>query len=252
MNSKSQMGQDKILDQQIFNGKKNGVFVEVGALDGICGSNTYFFEKERSWTGLLIEPNPIEFKKLEKIDRELSIKENCAISNEEGDINFLSIEGPCNVLSGILEFYNENHLSRINRELESYKSYEEGHELYSKSETIKMKALKLQTLFDKYNLVDIDLISIDVEGAELDVLKGATRILQECRPFVLFEFGLGSAEYYEASPEAMFGLMQENRMAIFALKDWFGHHRPLDSQEFTDHFNHNSEYYFLAVPAEKI
>lgn len=171
MNSKSQMGQDKILDQQIFNGKKNGVFVEVGALDGICGSNTYFFEKERSWTGLLIEPNPIEFKKLEKIDRELSIKENCAISNEEGDINFLSIEGPCNVLSGILEFYNENHLSRINRELESYKSYEEGHELYSKSETIKMKALKLQTLFDKYNLVDIDLISIDVEGAEMNVLE---------------------------------------------------------------------------------
>ena len=112
-----------------------------------------------------------EFKKLEKIDRELSIKENCAISNEEGDINFLSIEGPCNVLSGILEFYNENHLSRINRELESYKSYEEGHELYSKSETIKMKALKLQTLFDKYNLVDIDLISIDVEGAEMNVLE---------------------------------------------------------------------------------
>ena len=98
----------------------------------------------------------------------------------------------------------------------------------------------------------IRLIKLDVEGAELDVLKGATRILQECRPFVLFEFGLGSAEYYEASPEAMFGLMQENRMAIFALKDWFGHHRPLDSQEFTHHFNHNSEYYFLAVPAEKI
>ena len=171
MNSKSQMGQDKILDQQIFNGKKNGVFVEVGALDGICGSNTYFFEKERNWSGLLIEPNPIEFRKLEKADRELSIKESCAISNEEGDINFLSIEGPCNVLSGILEYYNENHLNRINRELESYKSHPEGHEHYSKSETIKMKALKLQTLFDKHNLVDIDLISIDVEGAEMNVLE---------------------------------------------------------------------------------
>jgi len=164
------MGQDKILDQQIFNGKKNGVFVEVGALDGIGASNTYFFEKERNWSGLLIEPNPVEFRKMEKIDRELSIKENCAISNEEGDINFLSIEGPCNVLSGILEFYNENHLNRINRELDSYKSYEEGHELYSKSETIKMKAVRLQTLFDKYNFVDIDLVSIDVEGAEMNVL----------------------------------------------------------------------------------
>jgi FkbM family methyltransferase len=165
------MGQDKILDQQIFNGKKNGIFVEVGALDGIGASNTYFFEKERNWSGLLIEPNPVEFIKMEKIDRELSIKENCAISDEEGDINFLSIEGPCNVLSGILEFYNENHLNRINKELDSYKFYEEGHELYSKSKTIKMKALRLETLFDKYNLVDIDLVSIDVEGAELNVLK---------------------------------------------------------------------------------
>jgi FkbM family methyltransferase len=171
MNNKSQMGQDKILDQQIFNGKKNGIFVEVGAVDGICGSNTYFFEKERNWSGLLIEPNPVEFKKLKNIDRDLSIKENCAISNEEGDINFLSIEGPCNVLSGILEFYNEQHLNRINRELDSYKSYKEGHELYSKSETIKINAVKLQTLFDKYKLVDIDLISIDVEGAEMNVLE---------------------------------------------------------------------------------
>ena len=170
-NSKSQMSQDKILDQQIFKGKLNGVFVEVGALDGIGASNTYFFEKERGWSGLLIEPNPVEFNKMEKLDRELSIKENCAISSDEGDINFLSIEGPCNVLSGILEFYNEQHISRINRELDSYKSYEIGHELYSRSETIKMKALRLETLFDKHNIKNIDLISIDVEGAELNVLK---------------------------------------------------------------------------------
>ena len=62
--SKSQMNQDIILDQHFFKGKTNGVFVEVGALDGVSGSNTYFFEKERNWRGILIEPNPIEFEKL--------------------------------------------------------------------------------------------------------------------------------------------------------------------------------------------
>ncbi len=46
-NNKSQIGQDMILDEQIFKGKRNGVFVEVGALDGFGASNTYFFEKER-------------------------------------------------------------------------------------------------------------------------------------------------------------------------------------------------------------
>ena len=55
-NSKSQIQQDLILDQQIFKGKSNGVFVEVGALDGFGASNTWFFEMERNWSGLLIEP----------------------------------------------------------------------------------------------------------------------------------------------------------------------------------------------------
>lgn len=170
-NSKSQLGQDKILDENIFKGKTNGFFVEVGALDGFGASNTFFFEKERNWSGILIEPNPIEFIKMLNIDRPLSVKENCVISDSEMDINFLSIEGPCNVLSGIMEFYNPHHLERINRELDMYSSYPIGHELYSNKQVIQMKAVKLQTLFDKYNVKDVDLISIDVEGAEMQVLK---------------------------------------------------------------------------------
>jgi FkbM family methyltransferase len=171
MNSKSQIGQDKILDEQIFKGKRNGIFVEVGALDGFGASNTYFFEKERGWSGLLIEPNPIEFNKMALIDRPLSIKENCAISDTEMDINFLSIGGPCNVLSGIMEFYNSKHLDRINNELNMYAGYPVGHELHSTRDLIKMKAVRLQTLFDKHNMTKVDLISIDVEGAEMQVLE---------------------------------------------------------------------------------
>jgi FkbM family methyltransferase len=170
-NSKSQVQQDLVLDQQIFKGKTNGFFVEVGALDGFGASNTWFFEKERNWSGLLIEPNPVEFNKMVNHPRELSHKENCAISDVEQEITFLSIEGPCNVLSGIKEFYNTQHIERINRELDMYKNYPEGHELYSRKEEIKMKAVKLQSLFDKYEIKKVDLISIDVEGAELQVLK---------------------------------------------------------------------------------
>ena len=96
----------------------------------------------------------------------------------------------------------------------------------------------------------VRLIKIDVEGAELDVLKGATRILKECRPYVMFEFGLGSAEFYNASPEAMFELMLENNMHLYSLKDWFTQRKNLSKEEFVNHFNQNSEYYFLAVPGE--
>jgi len=170
-NSKSQIQQDLILDQQIFKGKTNGFFVEVGALDGFGASNTWFFEKERNWSGLLIEPNPVEFNKRNQHPRPNSIFENCAISDVEMDINFLSIEGPCNVLSGIMEFYNTQHLERINRELEMYSNHPEDHELYSRKEQIPMKSVRLQTLFDKHNITKIDFISIDVEGVELQVLN---------------------------------------------------------------------------------
>jgi len=126
---------------------------------------------ERNWSGLLIEPNPIEFEKRHQHPRPKSVFENCAISDIEKDINFLSIEGPCNVLSGIIEFYNPQHLDRINKELEMYKNYPQGHDLYSRKEEIPMKAVRLETLFDKHGIKKIDLLSIDVEGAESQVLN---------------------------------------------------------------------------------
>ena len=42
---------------------KNGVFIEVGANDGLTQSNTAYFEKNLNWTGLLIEPNNKQFLK---------------------------------------------------------------------------------------------------------------------------------------------------------------------------------------------
>ena len=171
MNNKAQINQDLILDEQIFNKKTKGTFVEVGALDGHGASNTWFFEKERDWSGLLIEPNPIEFIKMGLHPRPLSFKENCAISNEEREVDFFSIGGPCNVLSGIVDFYPKEHKERINRELHQYKDYPEGHPFHSTHEIIKIKSYKLQTLLEKYNLLNIDLVSIDVEGAELQVLN---------------------------------------------------------------------------------
>ena len=45
-NSKSQIGQDKILGQEIFRGKTNGVFVEVGALDVMVHQIHGFLKKK--------------------------------------------------------------------------------------------------------------------------------------------------------------------------------------------------------------
>ena len=42
---------------EIFDSKKNGFFIELGANNGLTQSNTAFFEKYRNWSGILIEPS---------------------------------------------------------------------------------------------------------------------------------------------------------------------------------------------------
>jgi hypothetical protein len=51
----SQQQEDKILYEKYLN-FRNGIFIELGAMDGIIYSNSLFFEKELEWTGILIEP----------------------------------------------------------------------------------------------------------------------------------------------------------------------------------------------------
>src|ERR1700686_634655 len=38
--------------------ERGGTFVEAGAFDGYWGSNTYWFERFRDWSGVLVEPLP--------------------------------------------------------------------------------------------------------------------------------------------------------------------------------------------------
>lgn len=48
----SQFEQDKFLNEKFFKNKKNGVFIDIGAHNGINLSNTYFFEKKLNWRGI--------------------------------------------------------------------------------------------------------------------------------------------------------------------------------------------------------
>jgi len=59
---RAQAGQDKYVEQ--FLNHENGVYVEFGARDGVEHSNTYYFEKTYNWTGILVEPDDRELKKI--------------------------------------------------------------------------------------------------------------------------------------------------------------------------------------------
>ncbi|WP_262173384.1 FkbM family methyltransferase [Cytobacillus firmus] len=167
----SQIGQDKLVNERIFGEAENGFFVDVGAHDGVSFSNTYFFEKHKNWKGLCIEPLPDVYKQLEK--NRTSICVEGAIFTEEGFQDFMVLPESKDMLSGLVNEYDPRHLDRINKVLENSPV---------KSQIIKVKTYTLQSILDKNNVTQIDLLSIDTEGAELAVLHSVdfTKVRIEC------------------------------------------------------------------------
>ena len=115
----SQYGQDKWLYEKYFKNKKNGVFLEIGADDGIDKSNTKFFE-DIGWYGMCIEPSPKRFKLLE--NNRTCICENYALSNKVDEVDFMDISGWGKGLSGIVDSYDEKHKKRIEQEIKNPKN----------------------------------------------------------------------------------------------------------------------------------
>lgn len=157
---KSQYNQDKILNEKYFKNKENGVFLDIGAHDGISLSNTYFFEKSLNWSGICFEPMTSVFEKL-KENRNCVCINGCAWNKTEKK-KFRMIEGYSEMLSGIIDSYNDSHLNRIEQECHGYGSTYKD---------IDVDCYDINEVLNQYNFTKIDLISIDTEGSEFEILK---------------------------------------------------------------------------------
>jgi FkbM family methyltransferase len=152
-----QLKQDLFVYNTFFTEKKDGFYVDIGAHDGITGSNTYLFD-QIGWSGICIEPNEARFKDLEK--NRTSTNHNCAVSNLNKEyVEFCLMEGYTEMLSGIVEKYTEKHKKRIIRDCEEHQC---------KSQKISVKNYLFNDLI---KVKDIDFLSIDTEGGELDLLE---------------------------------------------------------------------------------
>lgn len=156
----SQIGQDRFLNEAVFKGKESGIFVDIGAHNGIEFSNSYFFEKHKNWNGICVEPLPDVYKELVKNRKCICIEG--AISAEHGYQNFLQALGFAEMLSGLVNEFDPRHVERIKITQQVYGG---------SVEVIPVATYPLQVLLDSCNIFDIDLCSIDTEGAELTVLK---------------------------------------------------------------------------------
>ena len=157
----SQDKQDEILEKYVFKGHKNGFFMDVGAHDGISINNTLYFEKYNNWTGVNIEPIKKNYDNL-VINRPNCININCAICNNVGTADFICNTGYTEMISGLKDNFDIRHLCRLEKE---------NNQMGSTSEIIKVNTTKIESICDEYNIKHINYLSIDVEGAEFEVIK---------------------------------------------------------------------------------
>lgn len=152
---RSEFGQDKYANEHFFKNKRKGVFVDIGAHNGVSGSNSYFFEKSLGWSGICVEPLTVLFQALKRNRNCICL--NCCISDFNGEATFIKVNGGL-ALSGLEEKIDPRH-------------WDTFHISSDRLEKIIVACYTPQTIFPQYGIDYIDFLSIDTEGGELDILK---------------------------------------------------------------------------------
>jgi len=134
-----------------------GVFLEIGANNGFAQSNTYFLERARGWRGILIEPVPHLYRDCHRLRRG-SVTFNRACIGEHGPaaIDIVDI-GLMSVAIGLQE--ETEQAGRLSKRGRSHA-------------TFLVPTARISELIDQAGETGVDFMSVDVEGAELEVLSG--------------------------------------------------------------------------------
>ncbi len=124
----------------------NGVFIEVGALDGNEISNTKLFEEFYGWSGILVEPSPVLYSRL-CANRPRSKCFQCALGSFEEDGTY-----------AYGDFDGHPMASLIGRA--------------GRTADVRVLLRSLQSILDECDIRHVNFFSLDTEGYELNILKG--------------------------------------------------------------------------------
>jgi FkbM family methyltransferase len=158
----SQCGEDAFLNDRYFKNKRNGSYIELGAIDGVMFSNTKFFEDQLGWRGVLIEPHPIQFKSLVK-NRPNNLLFNNLVSCLDEPQKFRYFESTLvSAISGVENTLAKSHIGAWfdNPDLNKYAQ-----------DRIQIIPKTFTELLRSTPYTHFDLLSLDVEGHELEVLQ---------------------------------------------------------------------------------
>ena len=145
---------DRLIFEKFFQNpiKLDGVYLEMGALDGETGSNSLFFDEVLGWNGVLIESSPTLFRQVRR-RRPHAIKiQMAACADPLGQIEFLGGGGSTDGVLSIMppafrDAFHAPHTPRYN-----------------------VSCAPLGVMLRHAGVTHVDLFSLDVENAELETL----------------------------------------------------------------------------------
>ncbi len=139
---------------EYFRKKNNGFYIDVGCYHPLHRNNTYLLHKN-GWSGINIDIHKFSIDLFNYL-RPDDVNLNYAISNA----------------NGMTEMFYQKNLSQLST-IEEQKA---KISFQNNIKKFKIQSLTLDTLLEKINFTDkkIDLLDVDVEGADLKVLKGFT------------------------------------------------------------------------------
>ena len=162
----SEIGQDKWVIGRMFPGVTNGFFLDVGSGHGTIGSNTKALE-ELGWTGICVDPFPTHME-----GRTCRMK-TVVVSSTAGQV---------------VKFHTHSGLGGIADTLGKWKAEAE------KSPAVELTTTTLGNVLAGAGAPSfIHFLSLDIEGAELEALKGI--------PFDKYHFGAMAIEHNDEEPK---------------------------------------------------
>ena len=142
---------------------RDGFFVEAGANDGFTQSNTYYFEKILGWSGVLVEAIPELYQRCVKTRKQSQVYQ-CALVAE--------------AFEGATVTMDYAHLMSLVKGARKSPEAEQAHLRRGAQQPgvvpyqLEVPARTLTSILDQARVDHIDLLSLDVEGYELQVLQG--------------------------------------------------------------------------------
>ena len=160
----------------------NHTVVEIGANDGFHMSNSRFFDLNLGWRSLCVEANPVLFRKLTEnrprctnVNTLVALRSDFENANAVPYISFarsaggLESRGSLNWQTGVSGIESPNASNNEIRTFARAKTFAKRHGLHVQRDFLPVTPFS--ALFRKHGIRNIDLLSVDVEGAEHSVIR---------------------------------------------------------------------------------